>query len=62
MKKDLAANSDRESREFHRIELELLALNLEFESARFPAAGSGVAAVSEEIREIIKGGQGDVPG
>lgn len=60
--KGITTQKDVDKGAFHRIEMELLALNLDFESARSPAMNRGLAALAEEIRELAMAGEGDAAG
>jgi hypothetical protein len=62
MIRDLFAKTDGEKRDFQEIELEMLALNLDFEAARVPAAGSRLMVLSDKLREIAGGEEGDITG
>jgi hypothetical protein len=60
--KGITTQKDVDEGAFHRIEMELLALNLDFESARSPALNQGLAALTEKVRQLARGGEGDSAG
>ncbi len=60
--KGITTQKDIDDKAFHRMEMELLALNLEFESTRSPAINHGLLALTEMVRELARGGEGDAAG
>ena len=62
MIKNILTPQDRERGAFQKSEMELLALNLEFEAARSPKSGLGLATLAEKIRDLVRGGETDATG